>query len=46
MRLALIRYVVMLLIPSVCSRTPVRGAGPRMGVRVDTRLNPQVDLGL
>jgi malate dehydrogenase (oxaloacetate-decarboxylating) len=46
MRLALIRYVVMLLIPSACSRTPVRGAGPRMGVRVDTRLNPQVDLGL
>jgi hypothetical protein len=36
MRLALIRYVVMLFMPSACSRTLVRGVGPRVGVRVDT----------
>jgi hypothetical protein len=36
MRLALIRYVVMLLIPSARLRGLVGGAGSRVGVRVDT----------
>jgi hypothetical protein len=36
MRLALIRYVVMLLIPSACLRGLVGGGGSRVGVRVDT----------
>jgi hypothetical protein len=40
MRLALTRYVVMLLMPSACSRAPVRGVGPRVGVRVDTGSQP------
>jgi hypothetical protein len=40
MRLALIRYMVMLFMPSACLRAPVRGVGPRVGVRVDTELQP------
>jgi hypothetical protein len=35
-RLALIRYVVMLLIPSARLRGLVGGVGSRVGVRVDT----------
>jgi len=40
MRLALTRYVVMLLMPSACSRALVRGVGLRVGVRVDTEPQP------
>jgi hypothetical protein len=36
MRLALIRYVVMLLIPSARLRGLAGGVGSRVGVRVDT----------
>ena len=42
MRLALTRYVVMLLMPSACLRALVRGVGMRLGVRqaVEERTTP------
>ena len=40
MRIALIRYMVMLFMPSACPPAPVRGVGPRVGVRADTQPQP------
>ena len=42
--MALIRYMFMLM-PPECRAAPVRGVGPRVGVRVDTDLHPQADPG-
>ena len=40
MRIALIRYMLMLFMPSACLRAPLRGVGPRVGVRVDAQPQP------
>ena len=43
-RIALITYMLMFM-PSACRAAPIRGVGPRAGVRVDTDLHPRVDPG-
>src|SRR6266571_1536915 len=42
-RIALIRYMVALFMPSACLATWCPGVGPRVGARVDPRLSPRVD---